>query len=52
MGHRLDRHAASLRREVVRRRAFGAPEQPPLVTPVVIYDGAEPWEAIGAVRPD
>ncbi len=43
----LDRHAASLHREVVRRGAFGAPVAPPLIKPVVIYNGAEPWDAPG-----
>ena len=51
MGQRLDRHAASLCREVNRRRAFGAPTKPPLVTPVVLYNGEEPWHATGAIRP-
>ena len=51
MGQRLDRHAASLCREVSRRGAFGAPATPPLVAPVVVYNGAVPWNAPGAVRP-
>jgi hypothetical protein len=49
-GARLDRHAASLLREIGRRRAFGAPATPPLVMPVVIYDGDEPWNAPDAIR--
>ena len=51
MGQRLDRHAASLYREVNRRRAFGAPSKPPVVAPVVVYNGTEPWRAKGAVHP-
>ena len=47
VGDRLDRHAASLHREILRRRAFGAPLMPPLLAPIVIYNGAEPWDAPG-----
>ena len=51
MGKRLDRHTASLCREIDRRGAFGAPATPPVVTPVVVYNGEEPWNAEGALHP-
>ena len=50
IGERLSRHASSLQREVVRRRAFGAPDTPPVVAPIVVYNGPEPWDAPGGVR--
>ena len=50
MGERLGRHSASLQREVDRRVAFGAPDRPPVIAPVVVYNGPEPWDAPGGVR--
>ena len=43
VAERLDRHAASLWREILRRQAFGAPARPPQLIPMVLYSGAEPW---------
>ena len=49
VGERLGRHAASLYREIHRRRAFGAPVQPPVIAPIVVYDGSHPWDAPGGI---
>ena len=40
---RLDRHLEVLGRALGRRRAYGAPGNPPLLDAVVIYTGAERW---------
>ena len=45
IGRRLDQHRERLHRECNRREAFGAPDHPPVLVPVVIYNGAEPWSA-------
>lgn len=50
IGERLSRHAASLLREVTRRQAFGAPDTPPVVAPIVVYNGPDVWDAPGGVR--
>lgn len=43
VAERMDRHAASLWREILRRQAFGAPARPPQLMPIVLYGGAETW---------
>ena len=48
-GERLNRHAASLLREINWRAVFGAPERPPIIAPIVLYNGKEPWDAPGGV---
>lgn len=50
IGERLSRHAASLLREVIRRRAYGAPDTPPAIAPVVVYNGPDAWDAPGGVE--
>ena len=47
---RLVRHRESLSRALDRLRAFGHPDRPAPVVPVVLYDGRAPWTAPGAVR--
>ena len=49
VGERLGRHAASLHREILRREAFGAPVKPPVIAPIVVYDGSLPWNAPGGI---
>ena len=49
VGERLGRHAASLHREINRRKVFGAPVKPPVIAPIVVYDGAPPWDAPGGI---
>ena len=49
-GERLLRHRESLARALDRHRAFGHPDRPTDVFPVVLYDGAAAWDAPGAVR--
>ena len=49
VGERLSRHAASLHREINRRAIFGAPVKPPVIAPVVVYDGPQPWDAPGGI---
>ena len=49
-GERLQRHRESLARALDRHRAFGHPERPAQVVPVVLYDGEAAWDAPGAVR--
>ena len=49
VGERLSRHAASLHREIHRRGVFGAPMQPPVIAPIVVYDGSPPWDAPGGI---
>lgn len=48
---RLVRHRESLARALDRNGAFGHPRRPAEVVPVVLYDGATPWDGAGAVRP-
>ncbi len=48
---RLARHRDSLARAFDRNRAFGHPRRPAEMVPVVLYNGATPWDAPGAVRP-
>ena len=45
MGRRIGRHVDLLHLELARRRAFGSPDNPPLLVPIVVYDGSEPWSA-------
>ena len=49
MGERLGRHSASLQREINWREVFGAPDRPPVIAPIVVYDGVEPWDAPGGL---
>ena len=49
IGDHLGRHAASLHREIHRRGAFGAPVKPPVIAPIVVYNGRQPWDAPGGV---
>ena len=49
VGERLGRHAASLHREINRRKVFGAPVKPPVIAPIVVYDGTPPWDAPGGI---
>ena len=45
IGRRLGRHRERLHQACDHREAFGAPGNPPVLIPVVIYNGAEPWSA-------
>ncbi len=40
---RMRRHRKLLQSELNRRRAFGAPDNPPLLAPTLSYHGEEPW---------
>lgn len=50
MGERLGRHSASLQREINWRQVFGAPDRPPVIAPIVVYNGPKPWDAPGGVQ--
>ena len=48
---RLEREVALLEREFDRRRAFGAPKRPPLITAAVVEQGRTPPKGARALHP-
>lgn len=47
---RVERQIAAIRRALDEHAACGHPEHPAVILPVVVYSGAAPWDAPGAVR--
>ena len=45
MAKRIGRQVDQLQVEMNRRRVYGAPANPPLFVPVVVYTGEKPWTA-------